>query len=265
MVNIKKELRLFNIGLFLMIAASKNIFLWLLYIMGKILLKIKMWFKNNIKTHDIYMFIVGGLICSCSIVCCNKIIDNVKDSAITAYIERSNEDAKRIELENNFDIARHELAIEVEEYINGIAPTAKIDPYNIIDLSSEYGVDLRLVLAQGHVESHFATKGTAKKTNSIFNVGAFDGHSASTQIKNGYGYEHPDHSVEPYLRLLTSRYLVKGKTERDLLNNFVDIDGDRYASSISYESALKIHWNNMNSISKKYENYKICKSKLEAI
>lgn len=172
------------------------------------------------------------------------------------YVER---------LESQFDAAREELAIEVDKYINTVAPNADISALNVIDLCSEYNVDIRLVLAQGHVESHFATKGTAARTNSIFNVGAYDGYSAEKQIKNGYGYRHPDFSVEPYLKLLTTRYLVDGKTEDDLLDNFVDANGNRYASCTTYESMLKSKIEKMDSIAditNKYEVYKKYKLKL---
>jgi hypothetical protein len=168
-------------------------------------------------------------------------------------------------LESQFDAAREELAIEVDKYISTVAPNADISALNIIDLCSEYNVDIRLVLAQGHVESHFATKGTAARTNSIFNVGAYDGYSAEKQIKNGYGYRHPDFSVEPYLKLLTTRYLVDGKTEDDLLENFVDANGNRYASCTTYESMLKSKIEKMDSIAditNKYEVYKKYKLKL---
>ena len=172
------------------------------------------------------------------------------------YVER---------LESQFDAAREELAIEVDKYISTVAPNADISALNVIDLCSEYNVDIRLVLAQGHVESHFATKGTAARTNSIFNVGAYDGYSAEKQIKNGYGYRHPDFSVEPYLKLLTTRYLVDGKTEDDLLENFVDANGNRYASCTTYESMLKSKIEKMDSIAditNKYEVYKKYKLKL---
>ncbi len=172
------------------------------------------------------------------------------------YVER---------LESQFDAAREELAIEVDKYISTVAPNADISALNVIDLCSEYNVDIRLVLAQGHVESHFATKGTAARTNSIFNVGAYDGYSAEKQIKNGYGYRHPDFSVEPYLKLLTTRYLVDGRTEDDLLDNFVDANGNRYASCTTYESMLKSKIEKMDSIAditNKYEVYKKYKLKL---
>lgn len=166
-------------------------------------------------------------------------------------------------VESKFDAAREALAVEVDNYIKTVAPSAVVDALNIIDLCAEYNVDIRFVLAQGHVESHFATKGTARRTNSIFNVGAYDGHSAKKQIKNGFGYKHPDYSVEPYLVLLTTRYLVDGKTEQDLLDKFIDKDGKRYASSKTYESMLKDRIEKMDSIANitgTYEAY--CKYKI---
>jgi hypothetical protein len=165
-------------------------------------------------------------------------------------------------LESKFDAAREALAVEVDTYIKTVAPTSVIDALNIIDLCAEYNVDIRLVLAQGHVESHFATKGTAARTYSIFNVGAYDGHSANKQIRNGFGYKHPDYSVEPYLKLLVTDYLVDGKTELDLLDKFVNKQGKRYASSTTYESMLKDRWNKMDdtaNITSTYETYKMYK------
>lgn len=165
-------------------------------------------------------------------------------------------------LESKFDASREALAVEVDKYIKTVAPTSVVDALNLIDLCAEYNVDLRLALVQGHLESHFATKGTAARTYSIFNVGAFDGHSANKQIKNGYGYKHPDYSVEPYLKLLTTDYLVDGKTELDLLNKFVNKNGKRYASSTTYESMLKDRWDKIDeiaNITQTYETYKMYK------
>ena len=115
------------------------------------------------------------------------------------------------EYKNEFNAARDKFADEVNRYIKRIAPTSKVDPYILIDLCTEYNIDVAFVLAQGQIESHYATVGTAKRTNSIFNVGAYDGHSASKQSKNGFAFKHPNDSIEPYLILLTKNYLVNGK------------------------------------------------------
>lgn len=187
------------------------------------------------------------------------VLDKTSDNAIEYQHTR---DVYVHRLESKFDASRETLAVEVDKYIKTVAPTSVVDALNLIDLCSEYNVDLRLALVQGHVESHFATKGTAARTYSIFNVGAFDGHSAEKQKKNGYGYKHPDYSVEPYLKLLTADYLVDGKTELDLLNKFVNKNGKRYASSTTYESMLKDRWDKIDevaNITQTYETYKMYK------
>lgn len=149
------------------------------------------------------------------------------------------EDAIRNMMIEEYENARDQLAIEVDNYILSVAPKANIDPYLMIDLCSEYDVDIRFVLAQGQIESHFATKGTAARTLSVFNVGAYDGHSASRQCRNGFGYSDPNESIEPYLKLITTEYMVNGKTESDLMKNYVNGLGMRYASNPKYESMLR--------------------------
>ena len=149
------------------------------------------------------------------------------------------EDAIRDKMIEEYENARNQLAIEVDNYILSVAPKANIDPYLMIDLCSEYNVDIRFVLAQGQIESHFATKGTAARTLSVFNVGAYDGHSASRQCRNGFGYSDPNESIEPYLKLITTEYMVNGKTESDLMKNYVNGLGMRYASNPKYESMLR--------------------------
>lgn len=183
-------------------------------------------------------------------------------SSIKPEAESYSRDVYMHRLESKFNAAREDLAIVIDEYIKTVAPNAVLDPLNLIDLSSKYNVDLIFILAQGHVESHFGTKGTASRTNSVFNVGAFDGHSAKKQIKNGYGYKHPDHSVEPYLKLLTSNYLVE-KTEFELLENFVDINAQRYATNTQYESMLQEKYSNIEKcIGEAYSKYKMYKLQL---
>lgn len=159
---------------------------------------------------------------------------------------------------------KQELISEVDKYIKRVAPRSRMTGKNLVERCDEYGVDIRLALVQGHMESHFATAGTAARTNSAFNVGAFDGHSAKTQIRNGYGFSHPDQSVEPYLKLLKKRYLVNGKTEQDLLRNFVSGGGHRYASYRGYETALRSQWKAIDKtkLTKVYIDYKNQKTKL---
>jgi hypothetical protein len=140
----------------------------------------------------------------------------------------------------------NKLVIEVDNYINKISPTSKLDGKVIVDMCIKYDVDIMFVLAQGQIESHFGTTGTARRTNSVFNVGAFDGRSSTSQINKGYGFEHPNDSVEPYLILLSNNYLVNGVNIDNLMHNYVNKYGHRYASSRGYEQMLRCVYNSIN-------------------
>lgn len=134
--------------------------------------------------------------------------------------------------------AKSLIVDEVDKYIKSIAPSSTLNAIVLFELCDKYDIDIKFVLAQGHIESHFGTKGMAKKTNSVFNVFAYDGMSFDHISKQGK-YDHPDYSVEPYLILLQKDYLVEGNNEYNLLNDFVNKDGHRYASDSLYEDKLK--------------------------
>ena len=173
-------------------------------------------------------------------------------------ISRREQIAIKAQRMEEYEFARNQLAIEVDNYISSVAPKANIDAFLMVDLCWQYGVDIRFVLAQGQIESHFATKGTAARTLSIFNVGAYDGHSASRQKRNGFGYSDPNDSIEPYLQLITNEYMVNGKTEIDLMQNYVNRLGMRYASNPRYERMLRTVYkriSNKPAFSIAYNNY----------
>lgn len=145
------------------------------------------------------------------------------------------------------DSVKTQLITEVDTYINTIAPSSKLDGEIVVDKCCEYNIDIAFVLAQGQIESHFGTTGTARKTNSVFNVGAYDGYSAAKQRANGFGFSHPNESVEPYLILLTNKYLVNGKTINELMVSYINYLGMRYASDTRYEYMLRSVYNKINS------------------
>lgn len=188
------------------------------------------------------------------------IIERADDVTVDST-DVDNTDLIMAQYRNDFNNARDTLAIEVHKYITSVAPKAEIDPYILIDLCNQYNIDVAFVLAQGQIESHYATKGTAKRTNSIFNVGAYDGHSAERQRRNGFGFEDPNDSIEPYLILLTNDYLVNGKTIDDLMVNYVNYLDMRYASNRKYESQIKSVYNKIYrnpEFRMAYEEYKEC-------
>ena len=129
-----------------------------------------------------------------------------------------------------------QLVDEVQNYINTVAPTSNLRACILVDACEKYNIEVKFALAQGELESHFGTKGLAAKTNSVWNVGAYDNHSYF-KIKNVYKYSHPNESIEPYLKLLYDKYLTY-ETEVGLLKKFVDHDGNRFASDKNYEERL---------------------------
>lgn len=139
--------------------------------------------------------------------------------------------------QSHYFASRDALVISTQNYIDSHSKKSNLTALALIDKCEEYDIDLIFVLAQGQLESSFGTIGLASKTNSVWNHGAFDGNSFD-KILNIYKYSHPDQSIEPYLKLLNSSYLVN-KTELDLMENFVNIRGERYASSNTYEARLK--------------------------
>ena len=147
-----------------------------------------------------------------------------------------------------FTVMRHEAVLsyneyksrlvkEVKHYIDSVAPTSTLSGYAIVDMAEKYDLDIKFVLAQGQLESHFGTTGMAVKTNSVFNVGAYDGMKFEN-INGKFRYKHPDFSIEPYMQLLYKNYITGSKTELDLMAKYVTKGGKRFSSNSNYEREL---------------------------
>lgn len=153
-------------------------------------------------------------------------------------------DDYRQDLELDYWHTKSEIVDEVGSYIQSHAPGSDLSAITLVNACEEFNVDIKFVLVQGLMESHFGTKGLAAKTNCVWNIGAYDGLSAD-QINSKWKFDHPDHSVRPYLDCLSRRYLSNGRTEMDLLESFTDTDGNRYASYTKYEQELTIKYNEL--------------------
>lgn len=149
-----------------------------------------------------------------------------------------------MEAEINYLEAKTNLTIEVQAYIDKVAPTSNVRGYAIVDECEKYNIDICFVLAQGEIESHFGTKGLGSKFNNVFNVDVHDKVKNQKDMKKKYVYKYPNESIEPYLQLLTTKYLVN-KLESDLLVKYVDINGSRYATDVDYEAKLRSKYNSI--------------------
>ena len=137
------------------------------------------------------------------------------------------------------------LVDEVQNYISTVAPTSDLRACILVDACENYNIEVKFALAQGELESHFGTKGLASKTNSVWNVGAYDGLYYSNIMKI-HKYPHPNMSIEPYLKLLYNKYLTH-ETEEGLLRNFVDHNGNRFASDKNYEEKLRYKYKSIGN------------------
>jgi len=98
-------------------------------------------------------------------------------------------------------------------------------------------------LAQGMLESHLGTKGKAKETNSVWNVGTYD----NDRIL--YRYKDPNESIEPYLELLKKEYLINITSNGDTIykdlhhlvedKGYINYKGNRFSSAIGYENSMR--------------------------
>lgn len=149
-----------------------------------------------------------------------------------------------MEAELNYLEAKTTLTREVQAYIDKVAPTSNVRGYAVVDECEKYGVDICFVLAQAEIESHFGTKGLGSKFNNVFNIDVHDKVKGKKDMNKKYIYQYPNESIEPYLQLLTTKYLVN-KLESDLLVKYVDINGSRYATDVDYEAKLRSKHNSI--------------------
>lgn len=92
-------------------------------------------------------------------------------------------------------------------------------------------VPVELAISQVILESAAGTRGRSA-LNNPFNVGEWDN---GTKIS----FSHPSDGIKAYYRLMANDYLQKRDME-DLLINFLNKNGHRYASDVNYERKLKV-------------------------
>lgn len=140
---------------------------------------------------------------------------------------------------NPSDSIRSELVRQTDAYISQRFPKSKLTGEALVMACEKHDFDICFALAQAEIESGLGTAGKARRTNSPWNVGAWDGRSVQTMNKLGYGYSHPDQSIEPYIELVKTKYLGNKRTIDDLMVRYTTLSGKRYAADPNYERSLR--------------------------
>lgn len=127
------------------------------------------------------------------------------------------------------DSIRIEMVEEAKKYL-AKATKGKADPNlaeYLVDNALEHDIDLCFMMSQTKIETCFGTAGVGRSSSrrSLFGV-----------IKKKY--PNYDDAIDDYCKLLKKSYLVKGRTEKDLMRRYVTGSGYRYASNPNYEREL---------------------------
>jgi hypothetical protein len=107
-----------------------------------------------------------------------------------------------------------------------------------LETKREYSVDvpLELALAQAQLESSFGNSRLALVNKNPYNIMGKGGFAKYSSMNEG---------VKAYYKLMATNYL-RCKSKDELLRNFTNCNGHRYASSDSYEVALRRQINRYN-------------------
>jgi len=147
-----------------------------------------------------------------------------------------------VTMQKEFAVNQSEIQSYIDKYSEGKSP---ITAQDVIDVSAKYGVPVELILAQGRLESGFGTKGRGARTKNIYNVGNYT--SGDTMVKDSAAQKAVSREMtdwvgglEAYAKLLVEDYMPEdGDWSKLLDQEFVNKDGNRYATDEKYEDTLK--------------------------
>lgn len=122
---------------------------------------------------------------------------------------------------------KKELIDETEKWIKKKHPNSHQGiPSYLVEVGLEKDIDICFMMSQTQLETNYGQLGIGKMNSkkSLFGV-----------YRRFPNYHE---SIDYYSNLLLTSYLVNGKTENDLMKNYVNKNGKRYAENRKYESHL---------------------------
>lgn len=159
---------------------------------------------------------------------------------LTFYPKNVNTEKKEIKFENLIEVIEEESTSEYDTYIN--TADSVLDEYKTemsgkmmadawVKTKEKFGIDVpvTLSLAQAKMESKYCTSSLAKSKNNPYSLRGSKTYKTYNSLEEG---------VTAYYELIAKNYLAC-KTLEQLLKNFVNCNGYRYATSTVYESNLR--------------------------
>ena len=175
------------------------------------------------------------------------VLNKFSDSKLNKFTGEFGKDGNFTYLDMN-DPEGFELYAEIcQNFIDKRNPNAGVDGQMMAECSKRYFsqgyVPPELALAQLALEGGLSKNQTVRprRTKNPFNVGNTD------SGKNKY-FSTVQEGVCAYYDLMVRRYLTGGKRAGDLLRNFVNVNGNRYASG-EYEPKLRSIVSSVSNIS----------------
>jgi len=180
--------------------------------------------------------------------------ENITKEDLEKYVDRAvttggSADFTDLDLSNSSDADAYEKICDnfIRQRDPGARVTGSMMADSAVKVFNTYGkyVPPELALAQLTLEGGIGSSASSRPnvTNNPFNVGNTE--TGSKQFPSVAA------GVEAYYSLIARRYLVRGKTAADLVNDFKNDQGNNYASAGTYEAGLK---SLITSIRKRNEN-----------
>jgi len=114
-------------------------------------------------------------------------------------------------------------------------------PEQLVNYALQYDIDLCFMMAQAKHETGFGTLGQGRPSSRYSLFGVCSKYSSYAS------------AIEGYCKLLKKSYLGDKKTELDLMKNYVNLSGHRYAQDRRYEVIVSKTYKDIKGSTKIYE------------